>query len=185
MWWVNLPLIWVQRGLIWKTFDLHAKILLLCFLLSAVSWLYESRLFPRFLSPLDGCVISSTSGSGLGVSGSTIWKLQLAEAEQHIRLQLSVFTTSCFALLCNDSREQILSSWCSSELCLQCSSKLLCQCKDRDTHRHLFSVVAFVGELVRSCSRLSSSSKGSRFTISTRWGSVPKSRITTFWLSHS
>lgn len=66
--------------------DLHANmllLLLLCFLSSAVCWLGESKLFSSLSSLVICCVISDSSslGSGLGVSGSGVWKLQSAEAE--------------------------------------------------------------------------------------------------------
>lgn len=58
-------------------------LLLLCFLSSAVSWLEVSRLFSSLSSLVVCCVTSGSSslGSGLGVSGSGVWKLQSAEAE--------------------------------------------------------------------------------------------------------
>ncbi len=58
-------------------------LLLLCFLSSAVSWLEESRLFSSLSSLVVCCITSGSSslGSGLGVSGSGVWKLQSAEAE--------------------------------------------------------------------------------------------------------
>lgn len=56
-------------------------LLLLGFFLSAVGWLEEFNLFSSFSSLLVCWATSGSSslGSGLGVSGSGVWKLQSAE----------------------------------------------------------------------------------------------------------
>lgn len=139
-------------------------LLLLCFFSSPVSWSEEPRLFSSF-STLAVCWVTSASsclGSGLGVSGSGVWKLQLAQ-----QVALWLYSKKTLLLLGQGPRTSYTVS------------------THTHTHTNLFSVVVFVGELVRSCSLASSSSKGWRFTISTRWGSGARSRITTLWLSHS